>query len=77
MNWPERIAQEQRKRAELASRRRNKELWKAKLQARVSHPKYGEVVVPCYSPLAAVECAAEAWGTTWSEIHKEAEVKAV
>ena len=77
MNWPERIAQEQRKRAELASKRNAKALWSAKLQARVSHPKYGEVVVPCHSPLAAVECAAEAWGTTWSEIHKEAEVKAV
>lgn len=77
MNWPERIAKDQAARAAQNAQRRSKTLWDAKLQARVIHPKYGEVVVPCHSPLAAVECAAEVWGTTWKEIYKEAEVKAV
>ena len=77
MSWQERIAKDQAARQEKNARRRQKTLWDAKLQARVTHPKYGEVVVPCHSPLAAIECAAQVWGTTWSEIHKEAKVTAV
>ena len=77
MNWQERIAKDQKKRAEQIVRRRNKTLWEAKLQARVYHPKYGNIVVPCHSPLAAIECAAELWGVEYKDIGKEAEVKAI
>lgn len=77
MNWQERIARDQRARAEKNAARRHKALWNAKLQARVTHPEYGEVVVPCHSPLAAQECAAAVWGVTWSEIHKDAKVTAL
>ena len=77
MTWQERIAKDQEARAAQNAQRRSKTLWDAKLQARVTHPKHGEVVVPCHSPLAAQECAAEVWGTTWSEIHKEAKVTAL
>lgn len=74
MSWVEKISRDQKAKLEKRSRARN---WKAQHKARVTHPKYGSVVVPCASPLAAQECAAEVWKTTWSEIHKEAKVEAV
>lgn len=42
--------------------------WQAPGIARVIHPKYGTVVVPCASKLAAIECAAEVWRCGWLEI---------
>lgn len=35
--------------------------WSAKGKAKVLHPMWGEVIVPCASGLAAVQCAAEIW----------------
>lgn len=77
MNWQERVARDQKRRAEANAKRRNKALWDAKLKARVTHPRYGSVEVPCHSPLAAIECAAELWGVEYGEIAKETEVKAI
>ena len=37
-------------------------------RARVTHPRYGSVVVPCSSGFAAVMNAAELWGCDWAEI---------
>ena len=37
-------------------------------RARVRHPKYGTVIVPCVSGLAAVMNAAESWKCDWTEI---------
>lgn len=48
--------------------------WNEPNRARVVHPEYGEIIVPCGSPLMAIECAAEKWGIPWTEISKEAEV---
>lgn len=39
-----------------------------KSRACVTHPKYGSVVVPHSSNLAALMNAAEYWGCDWSEI---------
>ena len=37
--------------------------WAAKGKAQVTHPRYGTVIVPCQSPIAAVFCTAEVWGS--------------
>lgn len=50
--------------------------WNAPGQARVVHPKYGAVVVPHSSNLAALLNAAEYWRCNWLEI-RDAEVWAV
>ena len=50
-----------------------RELWKRPGVARVIHPKYGSVVVPCSSKLSAIMCAAAVWGCHWHKIH-DAEV---
>ena len=42
--------------------------WSAKGRARVVHPKYGSIVVPHHSNLAAIQNAAEYWGCDWSGI---------
>lgn len=47
--------------------------WTAPGKARVDHPKYGSVIVPCCSKLGAIENAAEFWHVDWLAIH-DAEV---
>lgn len=49
-------------------KRRRFERWNAGNIARVSHPKYGTVVVPCENNYAARMCAAEYWGLSEREI---------
>ena len=53
--------------AELAMRRRN-DRWAAHGRARVALPGRKAVVVPCASPFAAIQCAAELWGVPWQEV---------
>ena len=53
------------RRAEARSRA---ERWNARGRSRVEHPKYGAVVVPHSSNLAALMNAAEYWGCDWLEI---------
>lgn len=48
--------------AELAERRRH-DRWAAKGRARVALPGRKAVVVPCASPFAAIQCAAELWAS--------------
>ena len=50
---------------ELAERRRHDRA--AKGRARVALPGRKAVVVPCASPFAAIQCAAELWGIPWHE----------
>lgn len=59
--------------AELAMRRRN-DRWAAKGRARVTRPWNMTVVVPCASPFAAIQCAAELWGIPWHEAVRGARV---
>lgn len=60
-----------------AAVRRNRRLrWEAKGMARVIHPDYGMVVVPCASPFAALKCAAEVWRCNWATISEGATVLA-
>lgn len=47
-----------------------KDMWAARGRATVTHPKYGRVVVPHASNLAAIKCAAEYWGVHWTELRK-------
>lgn len=42
--------------------------WAATSASRVEHPRFGTVVVPHLSNLAALENAAEYWGCDWLEI---------
>lgn len=51
-----------------AAERSRRQRWSAGGVARVRHPKYGTVVVPHHSNLAAVMNAAEVWGCQWSDI---------
>ena len=55
-------------RRESAKERARRARWEAKALAKVIHPAYGAVVVPCSSPLGAVKCAAEYWHCKWAEI---------
>lgn len=59
---------------EIATRRDRLQRWSYPGKARVIHPKYGELIVPCASPLAALTCAAEVWGVDVLEISEEGEV---
>ena len=60
--------------AEADARRRR---WMARGRARVSHPRYGSVFVPCASTMAAIQNAAEFWRVeNWLEI-RDAEVRAM
>ena len=54
-------------------RRKLRELWSRKGVARVTHPAYGSVVVPCGSKLSAMMCTAAVWGCHWFKTH-DAEV---
>lgn len=40
----------------------------ARGRAKVTHPKYGAVIVPHLSKLAAIENAAEVWGCNYMSI---------
>lgn len=51
-----------------AIERERENRWNAKGRACVTHPKYGSVVVPHSSNLAALMNAAEYWDCDWSEI---------
>lgn len=51
-----------------AIQREREQRWSAPCSARVEHPKYGRVVVPHYSNLAAVLNAAEYWNCNWVEV---------
>ena len=59
--------------AELAMRRRN-DRWAAHGRARVTRPGNRTVVVPCASPFAAIQCAAELCGVPWQEVVRGARV---
>lgn len=48
--------------------RSREERWNALGRSRVVHQKYGTVVVPHSSNLAALMNAAEYWGCDWTEI---------
>lgn len=50
-----------------------RELWTRPGAARVVHPKYGTVIVPCSSKLAALMAAAAVWGCHWYKI-RDAEI---
>ena len=62
--WPDEQSMEHKINVE----RQNKRRRNFPSRARVTHPAHGEIIVPCASPLAAVMCAAEAWGCDWAEI---------
>lgn len=49
-------------------KRRWLERWSAKNIARVEHPGYGLLIVPCENNYAARMCAAEVWGLSEREI---------
>ena len=51
-----------------AIERERENRWNAKGRACAAHPKYGSVVVPHSSNLAALMNAAEYWDCDWSEI---------
>lgn len=61
-------------RAKIAERRDRMRRWNYPGKARVIHPKYGELIVPCASPLSALHCAAEVWGVDVLEITGDGEV---
>ena len=48
--------------------------WAAHGRARVALPGRKAVVVPCASPFAAIQCAAELWGVPWQEVVNGARV---
>lgn len=56
------------KKPESPAERSRRERWKFPIAARVVHPTRGTVVVPCRSKLAALMCAAEAWGCSWMDL---------
>lgn len=47
--------------------------WTAKGISKVTHPRFGAIVVPHASRLSALKNAAELWGVDWLEI-RDAEV---
>ena len=66
--WP----QERQVRGErLALSRR----WSYEARARVTHPEYESVIVPCGSCFSALLCAAEVWKVPWDRILKDAKVE--
>lgn len=52
-----------------AQKRSKRERWDFPKKARVTHPKYGEVIVPAKSRYCAILCAAEIWGCKFEDIH--------
>lgn len=71
--WKRRRDMKRDSAAELRDRR---ERWRFPVKARVLHPRFGEVTVPCKSKYAAILCAAETWGCDDLEI-RDAEVWAL
>ena len=57
-----------------AERKARRQRWLARGKARVTHPRYGNVVVPHLSNLAAVENAAEFWKCELGDIIADAQV---
>lgn len=51
-----------------AQERQRERRYNTTARARVVHPEYGSVVVPCVSGLAAVMNAAEVWKCDWVTI---------
>ena len=51
-----------------AEERNRAERWNAPGRSKVTHPKYGTIVVPHRSNLSAIINAAEVWGCDWVEI---------
>lgn len=64
----DRVTDEREDLHQRARERTRAERWNARGRSRVVHPKYGEVVVPHSSNLAAVMNAAEYWECDWSTI---------
>ena len=58
---------------QIVEKRNRLSRWAAKGVSRVTHPKYGSVVVPHASSLSAILCAAVVWGRAPMEL-KGAEV---
>lgn len=65
---PGRVMDEREALRRRAEERTRAERWNAPGRSRVVHQKYGAVVVPHSSNLAAVMNAAEYWGCDWSTI---------
>lgn len=69
VNEGRRIDRAERSRILTAAKERQREnRWSAPGRSRVVHPKYGTVVVPHDSNLAAMMNAAEVWRCNWTEI---------
>lgn len=66
--WPQE-RQEKGKRLALSQR------WSYEARARVTHPEYESVIVPCGSCFSALLCAAEVWKVPWDRILKDARVE--
>lgn len=64
-----RVDDEERRAARRRSEERaRRERWCAGGRAKVSHPTFGAVIVPCSSKFCAILNAAEFWGCCWTEI---------
>lgn len=50
--------------------------WTEPARARVTHPDYGEVIVPAGSNYSACLCAADVWGCEFVDIWQDARVTA-
>ena len=68
--WTEKDEEQYR----MALKRARERRWTAPGKSTVRHPKYGKVVVPHLSNLAALDNAAEYWGCDVSEITRDATV---
>ena len=66
-----------RDRIERAEQAAREQRWMAPARSRVSHPKYGSVIVPHASNLAATMNAAEFWRCDWAELLKDAQVELI
>ena len=44
------------------------ERWSRPAKARVVHPVYGSLIVPCGSCFSAIMCAADVWKVTWDSV---------
>lgn len=51
-----------------AAQRERENRWAAKGRSKVTHPRYGSVVVPHHSNFSAIVNAAEYWGCDWMEL---------
>lgn len=64
------------RRRELADKHEYRSRWAFPTKARVTHPAYGEAIVPAPSLYGAILCAAEVWGCDWSVV-LDAEVRSL